>query len=388
MSGVLCEYIRAAAKLWVASGPEVPMEAWRGVTLDFEEFKGEAEVTWKGAMELIEGQQLGQYFAAIALVCEHRETATERVAVFEEHVLNQRYTEEEADIVLSTIHAAKGMEWDNVEICDDLVSLAKFRVVKRNPSSPCIQSAAVPLDITAMFDFPGYGDDINLWYVAVTRARKRLSLPPKFKEMIDVFRRIRTFSSSGSNGAGAAAAADSDDAPRLSQAGDLPGSPGACIDDDGQTIAIAVQGKRRESVETFTLSRREARLIAQELNLRPVLQLMEGRSGHWDANAGGTWVWDELMVDEVASPAALSPPPNVKQEPGAAAAAAPSAAGAAFVRDGDVHAAAASVEFDDGGNDDCTVVGVVTRADCEKRGRDSAQDLSAASPAPKRLTYD
>jgi hypothetical protein len=30
------------------------------------------------------------------------------------------------------------------------------------------------------FDLPGYGDSLNLWYVAVTRAKITLSLPPKF----------------------------------------------------------------------------------------------------------------------------------------------------------------------------------------------------------------
>jgi hypothetical protein len=368
--------------------------------------------------------------------------------MFEEHVLKQQYTQDEADIVLSTIHAAKGMEWDNVEICDDLVPLAKFRAVRRNPASPCIQTASVPLDRAARFDFAEYGDHINLWYVAVTRARRRLSLPPKFKEMVDVFRQIQAFAS-GSNSSeedeGASAAGGPPESPpppagrrllaafssparspRLSQAGDLPDSPatpGAHLG-DGQTITLTVRGKRRDSVETFTLSRREARLIAEELNLSPLLLLMEhGRSGRWVDNAAGggggsTWVWDDddesEAGGEIPAPAPTAPaaaaapaaavavaaaaalgasytPTKVKQEPGSSAAAALAAAAAAAAatdsssNDGVNEGGGAKAAGSDGddGNGSCAVVGVVTRADREKRARDSAEDLST-SPAAKQ----
>jgi hypothetical protein len=429
----MIKQVREFTRLWVASGPEVPMERWKGTRLDYEEFEGEAtELTWKGAMELIEGQDLGKFKAAVALVCEHGARAAERVAMFEEHVLKQQYTQDEADIVLSTIHAAKGMEWDNVEICDDLVPLAKFRAVRRNPASPCIQTASVPLDRAARFDFAEYGDHINLWYVAVTRARRRLSLPPKFKEMVDVFRQIQAFAS-GSNSSeedeGASAAGGPPESPppaagrrrlaafssparspRLSQAGDLPDSPatpGAHLG-DGQTITLTVRGKRRDSVETFTLSRREARLIAEELNLSPLLLLMEhGRSGRWVDNAAGggggsMWVWDDDDESEAGGeiPAPAPTAPAAAAAPAAAVAAAAAAAaslrlGAAAlaaaaatdsssndgVNEGGGATAAGSDGDDDNGS--CAVVGVVTRADREKRARDSAEDLST-SPAAKQ----
>eukprot|EP01043_Picozoa_sp_COSAG02_P057325 COSAG02_NODE_6939_length_3275_cov_3.165302_1_plen_804_part_00 len=364
----IIKQVREFTKLWVASGPEVPVEAWRGTTLDFEEFAGESELTWKGALEMIEGQDLQHFTAAIALVCEHGRKSTERLAAFEEHVLKQKYTQDEADIVLSTIHSAKGMEWDNVEICNDLVPLAKFRVVNRNPSSPCIQSASVPLDMAAMFDFPGYGDDINLWYVAVTRARKRLSLPRRFKEMIDVFRQIQYFASNKGS---------LDDSPvrgvgpLLSQAEDLPDSPStcACASDDDSTITVAIEGKRRDTIESFTLSRREAQLIAHELDLSPVLRLMSGRRGRWDANAGCTWVWDAVESPHAA-------PASPKRERGHTAA----LVTAAVARDDhDMRLASTASDVDS----DCVVTSVVTRSEREKRARDNAEDLSV-SPAKQQ----
>ncbi len=366
----IIKQVREFTKLWVASGPEVPPEAWTETTLDFEEFEGERELTWKRAMELIEGQDLQHFKAAISLVCEHKRDSIARTAAFEEHVLNKKYTQDEADIVLSTIHSAKGMEWDNVEICDDLVPLAMFQVVKRHPSSPCIQSASVPLDSTAMFNFPGYGDDINLWYVAVTRARKRLSLPSKFKEMIDVFRKIQTFGSTGWADSPVPGAVSTNF--RLSQAGDLPDSPDTRRRDDHH-ITIEMQGTRRGNIESITLSRHEARLIAQELDLSPVLLLMSGQRGHWDASAGGTWVWDELEVDR--PPEAPSSTPNIKRERDLTA----SVVAAALRDDGGSHVASATLDADS----DCILTSVVTSAEREKRARDSEEDLST-SPSKQR----
>ena len=38
-----------------------------------------------------------------------------------------------------------------------------------------------------------YGDDLNLWYVALTRAKKRLSLPPRFQELVQAYSKICDF---------------------------------------------------------------------------------------------------------------------------------------------------------------------------------------------------
>ena len=68
--------------------------------------------------------------------------------------------EEDADIILTTAHKAKGLEWDNVELCDDFTDL-----MDRNGKPVSRKSVEV--------------DEINLIYVAVTRARENLIISRK-----------------------------------------------------------------------------------------------------------------------------------------------------------------------------------------------------------------
>tara|TARA_A200000159_G_C7317091_1_gene337192 strand:- start:165 stop:1736 length:1572 start_codon:yes stop_codon:yes gene_type:complete len=60
-----------------------------------------------------------------------------------------------ADVTVSTAHRSKGLEWDHVELADDYPDL---------------------LDVTKDWDVDIVGDEINLLYVSVTRAMKRLKV--------------------------------------------------------------------------------------------------------------------------------------------------------------------------------------------------------------------
>jgi superfamily I DNA/RNA helicase len=64
--------------------------------------------------------------------------------------------EDEADVVVSTVHKAKGLEWDLVRIAPD------FRKPKQDPSLPEGRLPAIPRDLAMVA------------YVAVTRAQKQL----------------------------------------------------------------------------------------------------------------------------------------------------------------------------------------------------------------------
>lgn len=64
------------------------------------------------------------------------------------------------DITFSTIHKAKGMEWEWVVLLDDLT-----------PNSPTTLSARLSCDIPRLAN-----DEINLLYVAITRAKRFLTL--------------------------------------------------------------------------------------------------------------------------------------------------------------------------------------------------------------------
>lgn len=101
----------------------------------------------------------------------------EVIALFKNEVMDKKYNEDEADVILSTTHAAKGMEWDNVQVCDDYVDL--FKVSCDGPLVPKRGSTAKRS--SWQFRMKAYGDDANLLYVACTRAKKLLSIPQSIK---------------------------------------------------------------------------------------------------------------------------------------------------------------------------------------------------------------
>ena len=75
-----------------------------------------------------------------------------------------------ADVYLPTVHASKGREWDNVQVLGDLAVLA-CGVHGRTVAWRSAAGAS--------------GDEYAVWYVALTRARKLLSVPPQFVQLLD-----------------------------------------------------------------------------------------------------------------------------------------------------------------------------------------------------------
>lgn len=129
---------------------------------------------------------------------------------FKGKVLDRQHGPSTANIVLSTIHAAKGNEWDHVQVlaagdknglCSLLPGFTR-RKTRGSPAKPA-QKAAGGITTAARertlaqtaayeFDFPFHKDsDLNLWYVALTRARKTLSIPPVFTDMIEALVHVR-----------------------------------------------------------------------------------------------------------------------------------------------------------------------------------------------------
>lgn len=85
----------------------------------------------------------------------------------------------------TTCHSAKGLEWDNVEVCDDFIDLAAKSYTQNAPhrigpeflsSDDCKKPRA-----GWQLNLQAYGDDINLLYVACTRAKKTLVMPETIK---------------------------------------------------------------------------------------------------------------------------------------------------------------------------------------------------------------
>lgn len=65
--------------------------------------------------------------------------------------------QDNAELILSTGHKSKGLEWDNVEIIDDFISLKET-----------LENAEGNIEIPK--------EELNLFYVALTRSKKELIL--------------------------------------------------------------------------------------------------------------------------------------------------------------------------------------------------------------------
>lgn len=78
------------------------------------------------------------------------------------HVGNNN--KEDADMIFSTVHRCKGMEYDSVELVNDFISEKRLEKLKEDKKN-------------FELNIPKTNEEINLLYVAVTRAKNTLSIP-------------------------------------------------------------------------------------------------------------------------------------------------------------------------------------------------------------------
>jgi len=119
---------------------------------------------------------------------------------FESRVLTNKCSEDDADIILTTVHSAKGLEWDHVIVCDDLypnLTVAEsLPAIIRHPSflASCgnVKSEKSGEKRKGwQFDLhPWQDQDINMLYVALTRARRTLSVPSCVINILQLFDRL------------------------------------------------------------------------------------------------------------------------------------------------------------------------------------------------------
>jgi len=208
------------------TGCLIPMEL---PASEFKDFAHDGPLTWDSFRELCAVREIETYNTAIAIVATYDRNTLLAMDAFESHVLGDKTSEEEADIILSTTHAAKGLEWEHVEICEDLVDLSsssftdnldpklrhpsflkampgqslsaepevmKPEISKVKSKIGTIKSERVLLETSAgdnrkgwQFGFSDYDQPLNALYVALTRARKTLSVPASIKTLLQDFDR-------------------------------------------------------------------------------------------------------------------------------------------------------------------------------------------------------
>ncbi|MCL4509615.1 MAG: UvrD-helicase domain-containing protein [Bacteroidetes bacterium] len=82
-------------------------------------------------------------------------------ALKEKHVADDE--REKAEMIFSTVHRCKGMEYDTVQIVDDFITEKKIEKLKGEHKDE--------------LDIPKLNEEINLLYVAVTRTRNNILIP-------------------------------------------------------------------------------------------------------------------------------------------------------------------------------------------------------------------
>jgi superfamily I DNA/RNA helicase len=164
----------------------------------FPEFAGKT-VSWSSFCDEVDKRELNKYTNAVNVVNKLRHNTLQAMGEFEKHVLENKYSAQEADIILTTCHSAKGMEWDHVQICNDFIRLDQFKCTpgqsdKRKLLPPLKRCRTEKSSSSAWeFAFKEYGDDVNMSYVACTRAKKLLSLPSCFVTVLKLFDAIHSW---------------------------------------------------------------------------------------------------------------------------------------------------------------------------------------------------
>ena len=167
------------------------------------------QVTWKSVGRDIEEREINEYRPHYTLVEELKDRTMQALEQFQDEVIGAEIKHEDADLILSTVHAAKGMEWWTVCVLGDgLLDLTKVKTEAASGHSSGFQSAASAATSKppkhAFFDFKNYGDDVNLWYVAVTRAKKLLVVPSKFEHFMRTMRQLAEWKSASEDSGGCA----------------------------------------------------------------------------------------------------------------------------------------------------------------------------------------
>jgi superfamily I DNA/RNA helicase len=150
----------------------------------FPEFAGQP-ITWQSFVIQVRDREINRLVASMNVVQAFRDRTLEAMDLFYEEVMNKAYSAEEADIILSTCHAAKGMEWDNVQLCEDFMDEVSRVDYKGPPKTVFGEDGTLRRILGWQFATKEFGDDLNLLYVACTRAKRLLSISSPLKMLLE-----------------------------------------------------------------------------------------------------------------------------------------------------------------------------------------------------------
>lgn len=126
--------------------------------------------TMKELEEYIEKTEDGSLSMMVEVV---KEFGNRLPGLISELKTNHTAKKEEADMIFSTVHRCKGMEYDEVTLLKDFVTEEKLNKQLLQLGGEKISQA----------DTNRLAEEINILYVAVTRAKNRLVMPPEINPL-------------------------------------------------------------------------------------------------------------------------------------------------------------------------------------------------------------
>jgi hypothetical protein len=121
-------------------------------------------------LKSVQDEEQSDFTKVVGLIDHFGDCTLERLEVFRVMINKKGGRGCISDVCLTTCHQSKGKEFDRVEVLDDFIGLNTM------PKIVSSQKAGVEEEFCLL----SYGDELNLWYVAVTRARLEMQLPDKY----------------------------------------------------------------------------------------------------------------------------------------------------------------------------------------------------------------
>jgi len=184
---------------------------------EFSEFKGRRNLSWNEIVKDV-SDFAQRYVAAVQIIQkfgdkEETDYASSdlKAAIdqFMGQIVDENVKQSNADVIFSTAHVCKGLEWDNVQLLGDFgdsyngkffLFLDRNTEGKQNKATFTSASSQSSQQAQMDWDRPGFNwkkgrpeDSVNLMYVAVTRAKVCLSIPTESNG--DVGQMVRLFQS-------------------------------------------------------------------------------------------------------------------------------------------------------------------------------------------------
>ena len=144
-------------------------------TIDLDDWADDNEggLDWDEVIQIVNEREWTKYSMHVDLIETHRENTMNVVGTFKREILEKEFELAQADIILTTTHAAKGMEFDHVLMLDDFADLSNLHFNKTEKRWEFAHT-----------NKGGDADVLNLWYVAITRAKLSLTLPNEFETVV------------------------------------------------------------------------------------------------------------------------------------------------------------------------------------------------------------